>query len=95
MFSVKVQRRVNSNANVDAENGFRPIACVCMVTINAMLNIDGDVDANADVKCEQSMIHFFSTALRCTTPHHRILFAVAEPGFPRWGGGMQYFLGPI
>ena len=27
--------------------------CLC-VTIDAILNFDGDVDANADVKCEQS-----------------------------------------
>ena len=45
----------NSNSNVDTENGFRPILSVRVcITIDAMLNFDGDVDANADVKCEQS-----------------------------------------
>ena len=47
---------MNSNLKVDALSGFRPILWVC-VTIDAMLNFDGGVDANAnaDVKCEQSL----------------------------------------
>ena len=41
------------NANVDAQNSFRPILCTCIsVTIDAMFNVDGDT--NSDVKCEQS-----------------------------------------
>ena len=44
----------NSSANVDAENA---ILCICIcVTIDAMLNFDDDIDTNADVKCEQSII---------------------------------------
>ena len=36
------------------KNGFRPILCVCVcVSIDTMLNFDGDVDAN--VKCEHSI----------------------------------------
>ena len=47
---------VNSNTNVDPENGSAPILCICM-TIDAILNFDGDVDVDtkADVKCEQSI----------------------------------------
>ena len=38
------------------ENGFRPILCVYIcVTIDAMLNFDFDLDANADVTCKQSI----------------------------------------
>ena len=42
---------VISNANVDAENGIRPILCIC-ITIDVMLTFDGDIDIdiNADVK---------------------------------------------
>ena len=41
---------------IDAENDFRPNLWVC-VTIDAMLSFAGDVDidANADVQCEQSI----------------------------------------
>ena len=49
---------INSNANIDADNGLRPILCVYVcVTSDAMLNFDRDVDvdANADVACEQSV----------------------------------------
>ena len=36
------------------QSGFRPIRCICVcVSIDTMLNFDGDVDA--DVKCEHSI----------------------------------------
>ena len=45
--TVKVKHCVNRNENIDAENGFRPIFCICdCVTIDAMLNCDVDVDTN-------------------------------------------------
>ena len=41
--------------NTDTENGFRPILCICVcVTIDAMLNFDADVHANADVNGEHT-----------------------------------------
>ena len=51
---------------MDAENGFRPILCVCVcITSDAMFN--GDVDAYADDKCEQSIKHQFAvTPLQLT-----------------------------
>ena len=53
---------------MDAENGFRPILCVCVcITSDAMFNGDGDVDAYADDKCEQSIKHQFAvTPLQLT-----------------------------
>ena len=51
-------RQRHHQINIDTENGFRPILCVC-VTIDAMLNFDGSVDANADVKCEHSFTVLF------------------------------------
>ena len=54
--TVEVRHCVNSNANIDTENEFRPNLCVCIcVTIDTMLNFDGEIDANADIKCEQSI----------------------------------------
>ena len=52
------QRRRRRQINIDAENGFRPILCVSVcVTIDAMLNFDSNVDANAtaDIKCEHTV----------------------------------------
>ena len=45
--NVKVWYCVDSNANVDAENGFKHILCIC-ITIDAVFSFGGDVDANAD-----------------------------------------------
>ena len=43
--------------NIDAENGFRPILCICICVItDAMLICN--VDVNADVMCEQSITVF-------------------------------------
>ena len=36
---------------LNADNGFRPIPSI-HVTIGAMLNLGGNIDGNADVKCE-------------------------------------------
>ena len=47
-----------STSPLDAPNGFRPILCIFVcIAIDAMLNFDSDVDANADtnVKCEHSL----------------------------------------
>ena len=47
------------NVTVKHKDGFRPILCACVcVSIDTMLNVDGDVDENADanVKCEHTFI---------------------------------------
>ena len=57
-------RQSHCPINIDAQNGFRPILCIFVcVTIDAMLNFDGDVDtdANADVQCEQTFTFDFKT----------------------------------
>ena len=39
------------------QNGFRPINCAFVfdLSIDAILILDGDIDTNANVKCEQSL----------------------------------------
>ena len=40
--------------------GSDPFYCLCVcATIDAMLNFNGDVDTNADVKCEQNITYTF------------------------------------
>ena len=54
--TVKVYHCVNSNANIDEKKRFRSILWLCIcITIDTMLNFNSNVDANADVKCEQSI----------------------------------------
>ena len=48
----------------NAQKGFRPILCVC-VSIDPMLNFDGEGDANANVRCEHS-INFFPIKMSIT-----------------------------
>ena len=49
---------------LNVKNGFRPILCFCdCVSIDAVLNFDDDVNANANVKCEQTLrthLHTFT-----------------------------------
>ena len=50
-------RQLHRQIYIDAQthDGFRPFFCISVcVIINAVLSFDGDVDANADVKCEQT-----------------------------------------
>ena len=50
--------------------GLRPNLCVCVcVTVDTMLNFDGDVDANTDVKCEQNISNgLFTRSVKVTEP---------------------------
>ena len=64
--------------NVNVKNGFRPILCVCVcASIDAMLNFDGDCDAN--VNCEHTL-----TPVGITD--------VAHPGFVRRGVCLTFWL---
>ena len=58
VFTLDICVYVCLNVTVKHKDGFRPILCIFVcVSIDTMLNVDGDIDANADanVKCEHSI----------------------------------------